>query len=462
MKLIYSLLIAFLVTGTISGQINTQLLADQLNFRDGIKTRAALAWDGTDVSLFNHTDSNSDLLLSAMNELIFQDNKENNHMRILSNGRITVGEDPLRPVDARLYIYNGDSGNPSNLGTTYGLHSRPAPSIWTRYGLYSYVSGAAEGVDISTQGQKIGLSVNARSSGASKIGVSAYAGVGTGSNYGVWSTVNGIGGAESYAIYGEAFGGNSTSTPAVWAGYFAGDVYSTGSYLPSDQKLKTNIRKAKSSLERLQQLPVKTYQYQEKYHRKMGLDTRPQTGFIAQEFASVFPELTRRVAQPLNHPEELPEGTKEEFLEFTGVNYVGLIPHLTQAIQEQQEQIKQLHAVNNELLERLERLEACLQNEEPNTANAAVIPLTSAWIAQNAPNPFSESTRITYFIPEQAQEAALEIVDAGGRMVKSIRIENRGKGEIRLQALNLRAGQYTYSLILDGRMVETQQMVLSK
>jgi hypothetical protein len=343
--------------------------------------------------------------------------------------------------------------------------------------LYTYVSGAAEGVDINTQGQKFGLSANARSSGNIKTAVYAYAGIGTGTNYGVQAVVNGLGGAESYAIYGQASGGNSSSNPPIWAGYFAGDVFTTGSYLPSDQKLKSGIRKAGSSLDRLRQLPVRSYRYDSKYQQKMGLDQRPQTGFLAHELESIFPELTREVAQPLNNAEEVAAGQKEAFLRFTGVNYVGLIPHLTRAMQEQQEQIEdqetrlsdqqnqidELQATNKALLERLARLEARLdQDDQPDPHSITTILLSGAVLEQNAPNPFSEKTGISYSIPEQVQNAELEIIDTRGRLLKTIPIAGRGPGQVELQGNFLSAGQYTYRLVLDGRMLATRKMILTK
>ncbi|PHN05480.1 tail fiber domain-containing protein [Flavilitoribacter nigricans] len=394
-----------------------------------------------------------------------------------TNGTARIGPAAQFSPNAKLLVYNEDGGDQNNLGTNYDIYTRPAPSIWTRYGIYSYVSGAAEGVDITTQGQKIGLAVSARSSGSTKTAVSAYAGIGTGTNYGVHSTVNGIGGAESYAIYAQASGGNSTTSPPVWAGYFAGDVFSSGSYLPSDQKLKSGIRKADSSLDRLRQLQVSTYRYQSKYQQKMGLDQRSQTGFLAHEVEEVFPELTREVAQPLASPEEIAAGQEEAFLKFTGVNYVGFIPHLTLAIQEQQqqiseqeeqiktqqEQIEEIQATNKLLLERLAQLETRLASTDaPASDPTSIHTLTSAELAQNAPNPFSQTTRIAYFVPEQVQRARMEILDAGGRLLKEIAIDNRGHGQVELQGQTLSAGQYTYRLILDGQVSASRQMVLTR
>lgn len=458
----------------LSAQINSQAVPGSLNFRDGIKTLAFLNWDGTDLSLINASGNGSNLFLGSSDDLIFQNNLGIERMRILDNGQVRIGGASMFSTTSRLEIVNNDSGDQGNLGTTYSMYTRPAPSIWTRYGLYTYVSGAAEGVDITTQGQKIGIASSARSSGSTKTAVSAYAGIGTGTNYGVHTVVNGIGGAESYALYAQASGGNSTSNPPVWAGYFAGDVFTTGSYLPSDQQLKSGIRKADSSLDRLQQLTVSNYRYETKYQQKMGLDQRPQTGFLAHEVAATFPELTREVAQPLTSPEELAAGEEEAFLKFTGVNYVGFIPHLTQAIQEQQDQIQtqqseikkqqdeldELRAMNRELLARLTRLEAQMADGDL-PAPTKVLPLSNAQLHQNAPNPFTKNTRIAYFIPEQTQRATLEIIDLSGRTLKTIVIDTRGEGQIELEAYALSAGQYTYRLVLDGHAIAARQMVLT-
>jgi flagellar biosynthesis chaperone FliJ len=238
--------------------------------------------------------------------------------------------------------------------------------------------------------------------------------------------------------------------------------------------LKSGIRKADSSLDRLRKLQVTNYQYKSKYRHQMGLDQRRQTGFLAHEVQEFFPGLTREVAQPLYSPEEIAAGAEETFMKFTGVNYVGFIPHLTQAVQEQQDQIEaqqlkiekqqdeldELRAMNHELLNRLTRLENRLADNatQPSTT---ILPLSGAQLHQNAPNPFHKQTRIGYFIPEQTQRASLEISDLSGRILKNILIDARGAGQVELEAYALSAGQYTYRLILDGQSIAVRQMVIS-
>ena len=60
-----------------------------------------------------------------------------------------------------------------------------------------------------------------------------------------------------------------------------------------------------------------------------------QHGFIAQELEQVFPELVQDEISVL-------PGTKNERIEYKSVNYLGMIPVLTKAIQEQQAYIELL------------------------------------------------------------------------------------------------------------------------
>ncbi|MEM8528848.1 MAG: hypothetical protein AAGG68_29705 [Bacteroidota bacterium] len=125
--------------------------------------------------------------------------------------------------------------------------------------------------------------------------------------------------------------------------------------------------------------------------------------------------------------------------------------------------IDQLEAENEELRMRLDQLEQLFQDlssqTETRTTQKAII--TRATLQQNAPNPFTEATNINYFIPEGTRSASLQVLDQNGRIIKHIPIQARGEGQITLQANLLSAGTYSYSLVLDGRVVETKRMVLT-
>ena len=66
----------------------------------------------------------------------------------------------------------------------------------------------------------------------------------------------------------------------------------------------------------------------------MNLPQGEQVGFIAQDMEKVFPQLVSTIAD-----KQLNNGKS---FEYKGINYIGLIPLLTKAIQEQQEEISEL------------------------------------------------------------------------------------------------------------------------
>jgi hypothetical protein len=78
---------------------------------------------------------------------------------------------------------------------------------------------------------------------------------------------------------------------------------------------------------------------------------------------------------------------------------------------------------------------------------------------QNVPNPFAESTVISFSIPETVKTAQIIFNDAAGSLIKTIDINERGNGKLNVYANDLSSGIYTYSLIADGKIVITKRMV---
>jgi len=51
-------------------------------------------------------------------------------------------------------------------------------------------------------------------------------------------------------------------------------------------------------------------------------------------------------------------------------------------------------------------------------------------------------------------------VNMNGETVKTIAVNGAGYGQLNLQTGQLAAGTYTYSLFVDGKLVESKRMVL--
>ncbi len=86
---------------------------------------------------------------------------------------------------------------------------------------------------------------------------------------------------------------------------------------------------------------------------------------------------------------------------------------------------------------------------------------SDAFLFQNVPNPFGAATAIRYHIPANAGSAAIVIVASDGRTIQRFEINDSGYGTIEFTD-ELAAGVYVYSLIVDGRTVQTRNMMISR
>ncbi|MEM9885091.1 MAG: tail fiber domain-containing protein [Bacteroidota bacterium] len=222
----------------------------------------------------------------------------------------------------------------------------------------------------------------------------------------------------------------------------------------SDRRLKKDIEDFKDGLEQILEIRPVWYRYNGMY----GLPTEERyVGIIAQEMQEVAPYT---ITPYIETDDET--GEQAEYLSYDGtaVTYM-----LVNAVQEQQEIIEAVKKENKELKDRLAKIEALLFDKDKkanaSTSSNSTI-LTAAKLLDNQPNPFSEGTTLRYFIPENVQNAALHITNTNGETIKVININQKGQGQVTLEAYTLSAGNYFYSLVLDGKILETKQMILVK
>jgi len=237
-----------------------------------------------------------------------------------------------------------------------------------------------------------------------------------------------------------------------------GDLEVLGMYNVSDEQLKKNVRKFENAIDKIQKLRPATYEFRsdnEKFDF-LNLPGEIQFGFIAQELEMVFPNLVKAI-------ERTKEDGEQHEVDLKAVNYTALVPVLVAGMQEQQIEMDALRKQNEALEDRLERLEALLTNNTGNAATSNSSNLaTQGKLQQNQPNPFSENTLIRYTIPEQVRQARLKIINLDGKVLKTITLQGQGAGQATFDAGNLPSGTYLYSLILDGKMQETKQMIVTK
>ena len=87
---------------------------------------------------------------------------------------------------------------------------------------------------------------------------------------------------------------------------------------------------------------------------------------------------------------------------------------------------------------------------------------TSATLDQNIPNPFDNTTTVSYTLPRQYASARIIVSDKSGRVIKEINISGSGKGSLQVNASSLVSGTYQYSLVINGKLISTRQMLVGR
>lgn len=199
-------------------------------------------------------------------------------------------------------VYAEYTGNDYDASAVYGK-SKPADY----YGYGGFFVGGYCGVS----GESIGTAIGGY------VGVRGYASSTTGSAYGVF--------------------GNATATTGIPYGvYCSGNGGYTGTWSTvSDEKFKKDIVNYSGALENIMKLRTVSYSMKTDEYPFMGFASGMQIGFISQEVKEVFPTLVEKGIHP---------GAKKEDaeIEYLGMNYIGMVPVLVAAMQEQQQQIELL------------------------------------------------------------------------------------------------------------------------
>ncbi|MFL5788513.1 MAG: T9SS type A sorting domain-containing protein, partial [Flavisolibacter sp.] len=162
---------------------------------------------------------------------------------------------------------------------------------------------------------------------------------------------------------------------------------------------------------------------------------------IAQDVMKIFPNL---VYHNIN---------KERNLDVYTMNYSGFGVIAIKGIQELVENSTKQQDEIQLLKDKITKLENIIEKLAP----AQFQNVTTATLEQNSPNPAKNSTSIGYSLPTNNNSAQLQIMDNLGRTVKTIPLNSSGR--INLDLSSLSTGNYTYSLVIDGKVVETKKLV---
>lgn len=412
---------------------------------------------------------------------------------IYTNGKVGIG---TSSPGYRLSVQ--DSGNAiyaTSLGGGYGVY---ATSTFLgvfgsggSYGIYGsgsygvYGAGGTYGVyGYGTYGM---------------YGSGTYGVYGSGYTYGVYGSASGnygVYGSGFYGVYGytpNGYGGTfisdaghglyaktSSTASNIYAAIFQGNTYCYGTYNTSDERVKKNVADFKNGMDLINQLKPKSYDFRDDgSYAKLDLPKGNHYGFLAQDVEKLLPGLVREAPLELeNAPVTAINGNgkdtsaaaaakgqlvkRPETMNVKAINYTELIPVIIKGMQEMDAENKSLKTTVANLQDEVTQLKQMVQNSANANASGNTIFSANASLQQNQPNPFTGTTIIPLTVPASAKSASLAITETGsGKLFKTITV-TPGMKQVNVDAGILANGSYTYTLIVDGKKIDSRQMTIIK
>lgn len=406
--------------------------------------------------------------------------------RINSNGYLSFNTTatPSSPISLN-YGGNSEYFMACNAGTHNGLYCQVSGKdyLLSTYGGYFYVKDfKVSNYHIGVRVRTIGSSQDFRPS--KTFGVMSEATHGN-SSFGVLGSISDC--QKGAAIYGTVYGDFGNTDTHLYAGYFNGDAKVTGDLTVggSIQGTLLNVSPTISELnngeaclissgslrsvgESLSALSVATIKKEKPIKEKASQDVQ-FTESKSEEAEEEFPEQEIDVQNKIEeqyfakqHYALIADQLEEIFPDLVyekedgtkAVNYVEMIPLLVQSINELSSRLATLESENAQLARKT--------NSKNEVSAVETVPATvSATLTQNTPNPFTERTTIRFTLPEDAQNAYIYIFDMMGKMQKQITVDNSMQS-VTINGYELSAGMYIYSLVVNGKEIDTKRMILSK
>jgi hypothetical protein len=264
----------------------------------------------------------------------------------------------------------------------------------------------------------------------------------------------------------------------------------------SDGRVKKNIKQNVPGLEFINKLTAITYtldldavdkiiqlpQPKDKdgksiQPRQEDLDARKTkeqiiyTGFVAQD--------VEKAAKSLNYDFSGVDAAKND-KDLYALRYSDFVVPLVKAVQElskmnddKDAKIDSLQKQNNHMQQQLDdlrmlvlqigqRQQACDPCMQSSAQNSRLSVISNASLQQNIPNPFNHTTTIGYSLPDKFSSAQIIITGKNGNQLKQFDLSGIGMGIITVDASTLASGAYHYSLYVDGKLIASKQMILTK
>src|SRR6185436_12839060 len=250
-------------------------------------------------------------------------------------------------------------------------------------------------------------------------------------------------------------------------------IEGTVGYTVSDGRFKTNITDDVKGLEFINKLHPVVYNFEAKkfdeFLHKNNLENYEKNSAGIDYSEAEHIRYSGFIAQ------EVEKAAKETGYNFNGVHvpkndddnyslaYSEFVVPLVKSVQELNEELK---TRNEELKSEIEIIKSVLSNEqqqkirELSENKLPVNGISQGLLEQNTPNPFNKETVIRFYISSSINSAKIVVTDISGQQLKLFEINQHGSGEIIIQAGELAARSYLYSLLIDGIKPDCRRMEL--
>jgi hypothetical protein len=230
-----------------------------------------------------------------------------------------------------------------------------------------------------------------------------------------------------------------------------GWLYCGGTFITSDSSIKKNIKKLSGSLDMIDK--INGYNYNLKKitftsgrdsGKTLDPDTVTHMGIMANEIQGIMPYAVKKMANGK-----------------LAVDYIQLIPLLIEGEKELDAKNKNLTDQLDLLQSRFNKLASSIDTSNGNYKLISNNTNTSLdfVLYQNSPNPWNQQTDISYDLKGRYSTASMYIFDLQGTLKKSYSLN--GSGKVTIKSSELTAGMYMYSLVVDGKEIDTKRMILT-
>ena len=369
-------------------------------------------------------------------------------LNVYQNGNVGIGS-TLITTDSHLNI-----GNRTYSDTTYNVGLTSSSLLTKQFNI---------GVDGWAHSNS---AVNSRIA----MGVRGIAGNGTaGYNYGVAGILKGT--RNGAAIFGAVENENGTSIGGKYAGYFKGDVASTGvakmkivnEYDYNGGVYQGTISDLDNPFLIISMITpiIRTYTVNGGGFTMIDGEISGENStqdYNDEEDETRSLNIVTHLALTANSTLAQSDLMLSDASSHPYLNYTEIIPLLVSAVQDLDDRVERLDGtlalVNSFTMDNS-------NTDDIATPRLAAHNMSDCILYQNNPNPFTENTVIKYSVPEDAGDAWLYVFDMQGAMLKQLRLDTK-LDRVILQDGDLKPGMYLYSLIVNGKEIDTKRMILSK